>query len=542
MTRWLAAFLLALTAGPAAADPADDLLKLIPADTAMCVVVRDLRGTAARLAGSPFAGWLERSKLLDPFAGESDRQKLRDAERFLTDRIGSTPQQLLDDVFGDAVVLAYRPGLPGKPDTESGVVLVHARDPARLAAAFERVNALQVESGELKGVTDRPQNGGTRYARLKADDGREFAFRDGPLLAFSAQEAFLDQVIERRGGSPAAASLRRLGLADATAAVWFNPTQLAADLHAKRDGAGTPAAEKAVLTRVAEVWAACDGLAVFARADRGLEVGAVASVDPAKLPPAVRAILFPRPGPPAWGAVPADALFAAGGRLDLTALVAAADSFSPAKDVTVALTETVAPLVGRSNLAAVLAGVGPEWVAWVEPPTAGPWPEWTAAVRLSPAAAKPVGQALDFGAALLRLAYNRDHADQLDLSDDTRDGRTVKFLSGLAQRPAYGVAGGFLVVASSPDRVHGFRVIGEVSRPPLIRLDAARLRRYLTERKDGLAAGLAAQNGRPVEALAKELDGLANLLSAVKTVELRHSAEGGLIRLTLDVETVEPLK
>ena len=297
-----------------------------------------------------------------------------------------------------------------------------------------------------------------------------------------------------------------------------------------------------MLTRIAEVWAACDGLAVSARADQGLEVTAALSVDPARLPGPVRSLLFAPAGSTAWGAVPPDTLAAAGGRLDLPALVAAVDTFAPNKDLTTLLAETVAPLVGKSNLQAVLAGVGPEWVAWAEAPAAGVWPDWTLAVRLSPAATKPVTQALDFGAGLARLGYNRDHADQLDLGDDTRDGRTVKFLSGaIAQRPAFGVVGGFLVLASSPDRVHGFRVGGEVSRPPMVRLDAVRLRKYLGDRRDGLAAALGAQDGRPAADVAKELDGLAGLLSAFKRVELRHTAGDGLIRLTLDVETVEPL-
>ncbi len=546
VTRWLALLFAAVLAGPAltaATDPADDLLKLVPPDTAICVVVRDLRGTSARLAGSPFARWLERSKLLDPFAASADRQKLADVETFLADKLGSTPQQLLDDVLGDAVVLAYRPGPPGKPADESGVILLHARDPARLATTLDKVNALQVESGELKAVADRSHAGGKLFTRTKADGVTEFVYRAGPLLVFSAQEAVLNQVVEGKGGSPAAASLRRLGAADATLAVWFHPARLAAELHAKRDAAGTPAAEKAVLTRIAEVWAACDGLAVSARADRGLEVNAALSADPTKLPAAVRSLLFAPAGPTAWGAVPADALAAAGGRLDLPALVAAVDTFATNKDLTTLLAETVAPLVGKSNLQTVLAGIGPEWVAWAEAPTAGVWPDWTLAVRLSPAATKPVTLALDFAAGLARLAYNRDHADQLDLGDDTRDGRTVKYLSGaIAQRPAFGVVGGFLVLASSPERVHGFRVGGEVSRPAVVRLDAARLRKYLGDQRNALAAVLAAQDGRPVAEVAKELDGLAILLSAFKRIELRHTAGDGLIRLTLDVETVEPLK
>ena len=358
-------------------------------------------------------------------------------------------------------------------------------------------------------------------------------------------------MIDRRstpptGLSPAAASIRRLGVADAAAVAWFHPPSLAADLHAKRDAANDPT-EKAVLTQTAKVWAACDGLAVYVRPDRGLQVGLVAAVDPARLPAEVRAVLYPAAGGTAWGAVPADALFAVGGRLDLRALTAAAGSFLPngGKELTTGLADGIGPLVGRSNLVAVLAGVGPEWVAWADAPATGWVPQWTVAVKLSADVRKPVVQGLDFAVGLLRLAYNRDHADPLDLSEDVRDGRTVKYLSapGLPPglRPAYGVKDGYLVLAGSPDRVHQFAV-KDVSDPPLVRLNTERLRAFVTSRRDELAAGLAAQNGRPVADLKRELDELMPVLRALNRIELRHAVGDGLIRLTLDVEPVKSLK
>ena len=200
-------------------------------------------------------------------------------------------------MFGDAVVLAYTPGPPDRPQDETGVLLLQARDPARLATSLDRLNALQTESGELKAVTERGPADGRYLVRTRADGGTEFVYRDGPLLAFSAQEPVLKQVIDRRATSPgavspAAASIRRLGLADAALVAWFHPPALAADLHAKRDAASTPAAEKAALTQAAKVWAACDGLAVSARVGDRLEVGVTAAVDAGRLPAAVRAVLY----------------------------------------------------------------------------------------------------------------------------------------------------------------------------------------------------------------------------------------------------------
>lgn len=545
MTCWLALVLVGLLSGTAAADPADVLLALIPPDTAVCVVVRDLRGTVHRLAGSPFARWLDENKLLDPFLPPAEREKMRQAQKALFDALGSTPRQLLDDVVGDAVVLAYRPGPAGKTDDESGVILLHARDPERLASVLDRLNAHQRQTGELKAVAERD-----RYlVRTRADGGTEFVFRDGPLLAFSGQEAVLRAVIDRRANkpeavSPAGGSLRRMGLADAAAVLWVHPPSLSGEMVAERDAPTTPPRDKAALAQVVKVWTACDGLAVSVRATDRLEVRLTAAVDPDQLPPAVKAVLYPTPAPTAWGAVPADALFAVGGRLDLPGLVAVAESFQPpGESASAELSASLGPLVGKANVPAVLAGVGPEWVAWAEAPASGLVPEWTVAVRLAPAAGKPVLQALDLGASLLRLAYNRDHTDTLDLRDETRVGRTVKSLvGGLPQRPSYGLADGFLVLASSPERVFRFKTPAAVTDAPVARLDVARLRRYLVERKGEVAKWLATQNGRSAADVSRELDVLAGVLQAINRVELRHTAADGLIRLTLDVEPVKPLK
>src|SRR5262245_22380398 len=109
--RWFAVACLALVcaARPAAAQaPVDEVLRLVPDDMSLCVVVQDLRGHAERFAKSPWA------KLLDDIL-PADAKNLFKPEEF-TKHLGISWRELRDEIVGDAVVFAFRHS--GKPDDE----------------------------------------------------------------------------------------------------------------------------------------------------------------------------------------------------------------------------------------------------------------------------------------------------------------------------------------------------------------------------------------------------------------------------------------
>ncbi len=560
---WVAvACALATLPAPAKADPAGELLRLAPADTSICLVVHDLRGHARELAGSPFADWLEQSPLSQRFADPKELAKITALETFLSAQFGVTPDQLLDDVLGDAVVLAYQPGPPGKPDAESGVLLVRARKPDVLARLVGKLNEFQQKSGEIKAVREKAHRGRPYFEREKAAGGREYyLLRDG-VLAFSGQERAVRGVIEQDLTAPpasqdpgrVAAGLRRAGVADTFLACWFDPRGFDADLKAKMAAAKDPG-EKAFLTRFADVWAATEAVALYAHPSRGLELGVVAAVDREKLPKEVRDAV-PRPGGSVlWAAVPDDALFAAGGRIDLPRLLAAAGAFLPddgQAKLKAALEQGLGAAVGRDKLPAVIAGLGPDWAVWATPPRKGDgtWvPGWTAALKLSGEGVAPaVLQGLDTAAALVRFAYNREHTDQLELSQESQDGVAVRVLSNGAKfppgfRPAYAVKQGYLVLASSPESVRRFAApaAGPTADPPLLRVSATHLRGYLTEHRAVVAKAVAGWSGKSAKEVEKGLDDLLAVLEAFDKVELHQSAGAGTVRLSLHIDFVKPL-
>ena len=87
-------------------------------------------------------------------ANAPEQKKLVEFEAQLKQGLGVTWSQLRDDIFGDAVVFAYRPGSSGKEDQEQGLMLVHARDAQLLANIAKRFNDIQQQSGDLKELSE----------------------------------------------------------------------------------------------------------------------------------------------------------------------------------------------------------------------------------------------------------------------------------------------------------------------------------------------------------------------------------------------------
>jgi hypothetical protein len=558
MRRTLSAVLLALLLGaPArAADPAGDLLRLVPPDAAICVVVRDLRTHLRTLAESPFAAWARESPLGKQLADPAQLAKIDALAGSLADQLGVTVDQLRDDIFGDAIVFAYQPGPPGKPQEEVGLVFLHARKPDALAKLIGRLNELQQKSGEVRAVREKSHRGRAYFERVKTGDGREYYYlRDG-RFAFSSREDAIRRVIEQdladaQAPNRVAAGLTALGLTDKLLVCWFNPRGFDAELTTQVANAKHPN-EKAFLAQFHNVWAATKDVALYATPGRQLEVGLAASFDSGRLPKEVREVLFPPPGASAlWSVVPDNAILAVGGRLSVPKLLAVVGSFLPPDGragLTVALEQGLGPIVGRDKLPAVLAGLGPDWAAWVAPPAAGSWlPAGVAALRLTDQQSA-ITQAVDFAAQMARFHYNRTHTAQIERRDETRNGVTVRTFTGDAAfpaglRPAYAVTGGYLLLATSPAALRHFQP--PTPRPdadaPLARLSARHLREYLAAHRAKVAAVVAGWSGRAAADIERELTNFAAVLELFDRVELRSTAADGKVRLVLHIQFVKPL-
>src|SRR5438874_108244 len=415
-----------------AAQPRDEVLRLVPDDVGICILIQDLRGQAERLHKSPFAERLAASPVGRALRDAPELKQLAAFDEHLRAHLQMSWAQLRDDVLGDAIALAYTPGPPGKPEQEQGLLLLHARKPERLAAIITRLNELQKQSGEISDLESR-QFAGHTYQRRKKKDGEEFYCLLGPLLVFSDSEPRLQRALECDGTRPPAdreppPQLRRLqalGVEQDLFAFCVNPRVFDAALKHKLESA--QGADASVLRTFGSCWDALDGLAMTVRLKQDLSLALVMQVRPDALPPAVR-FTFDEARKPTvvWTAFPEKALFTAAGRVSWQTgrNKLSAPERKAGQDL---MARSIDAILGRDLLPELFGHVGPEWGVCVAPPELAPgessgpiWvPSFTAVIQLRSGGAPPIEKrvlaGLDVVVRLSLAGINSQHGTRIRL-------------------------------------------------------------------------------------------------------------------------------
>src|SRR5262249_29774065 len=148
------------------------------------------------VAGSPFVHYLKATPLGAQFLAAPELQKLEAVDQFLQEQFHVTISQLRDDLFGDALVLCYRPRAPGKPELEQGLLLLHARNEKLLARLLDDIQDKQRESGDLQSLEPLMHRGLTYYRRTERSKPPTYYFVHGKVFGFSSQEFILRQALE----------------------------------------------------------------------------------------------------------------------------------------------------------------------------------------------------------------------------------------------------------------------------------------------------------------------------------------------------------
>lgn len=567
----LALGLLALAAPLRAATPRDELLRLVPDSVGFCVVLQDLREYAAAWQSSPLLDQLRRSPLAVKIQQSDDLKKLDRLESRLKDKLGLDWARLRDDLLGDALVLAYRPGPPDKPEREQGVFLVRARNARVLAELIERLNKVQKEDGVLQELDERRHNGVRYHRRVERGRPPAFYYVNGPVLAVSEQEDILRECIDcdrLRAADAMPEATRRLRELDADRALfalWLNPRAFDADVASKVENA--PDERAAPVKHFAQYWKAMDSIVLSlspATSDMSLSLGIRARVE--ALPPAARR-LFQTGSVPAdvWRRLPEQALIAAGGRIDGAALFDVLSGFLPPAQqqmLHAGLNRQVGALLGEDDFARdVLPVVGPDWGFCVLAPRASDksWlPQSFFVLRIESARARrfldrKLIDMLDFAARLAIFGHNSQHAEKpMTLKSIELNRHEIHYLASLALpagvQPAYGLLDGYLILASSLDGVRRFTQTpaAPAASPnaaiPLVRVSIKDWRAYLKDRRESVVRFLAETNKLEPEAAGRQLDDLLAGLQFVDRIELRQRVAPGQVVFTLAVQTAQPLK
>jgi hypothetical protein len=547
-----------------AASPRDELLRVAPPDAALVFVVQNARGHVRTIAKSPFAEWFPQSAVGKQVLAGLNVKQVRDSTAPVLAALGTTPDELLADVLGDAVAFAYTPPPPDAPMTgERAVILIRPGKPATLARLVERLNDIQTGNGEVKAVVRRQHAGAEYFERQKPGGSDFYCFRNG-VFAFSGSEPDIKAVIDRDKAadkpSELAARFDRHQVSDAAVVALINPRPLDAALKARV--ANAKADEQRFLGRFEEVWLALDSAAVYLAPGTDLEAGVSLRFTPDKLPASARALLTgPRVQPAVWQAIPDTALFALAGQFKAADFVEAVGTLAPGPEknpLLANLEKGLGPVFGKGRLPAVLEALGPNWALWAEPPAGdGFVPVAVAVVQIDATdpkgkeAARAVVRAVGFGFEAARVAYNTGHADQLELVE-TQDGDAVitslvnekGFPPGV--RPSFAYKGGYLLLAGSPDAIKRFQepkpasaTSGEAT---IARFSGTATRAFFQDRGGQLAKFLSAAGHGDEKELQKQFEQFAAVLEVVDRIELVTRGDDAGVRVALRAKLTKSLK
>jgi hypothetical protein len=561
------ALLVPLAACPAARAqaPREELVRLVPDDVALCLVINDLRGQHDKLLRSPWIKRVSQSPLGKALREAPELLRLGKLKDALRKNLGVTWPQLRDEILGDAVVLAYRPGPPGKPEQEEGLLLLWARDRELLATIVGRLNEHQRKAGELKEVQARKHAGLTYHRRVEAE-GESFYFLDGPVLAFAAREGLLRQALERRASPKAAKALpltdrlKDAGTERALATLWINPR--AFDDELRHQAEALAGAEGHALRTFLRYWKALEGVSLSLEMKGDPEVVLALHARTEALPAAARRVVETAGEPTdLWQRFPQDSILTAAARVDLLALTEALGEFltpEARSSLVGSLHRDLNLPLGDAVMKQFLARLGPDCGLCVAAaPDKSAFPHVLIALRIrpgppgSPPADKAIEGALTLFAGLAVLEHNRKEKDQMALKKEVQDGVEVryfvsekKFPPGL--RPAFAVKGGYLVLASSPEAVRRFAAEAGPAPPrkdsPLLRLSLRRFSQHLKDRKASVLDFLGNKKGLPKEQAGELLEGLVWALDLFDTLELTQHARDGRVSWVARLRTWVPKK
>lgn len=496
----LTAFLAALLPAVGQAAPRDELLRLVPEDVGLCLVVDHLRDHVQAWQKLPWLQRLRQSAIGQRALQAPELQKLLQVDAELQRHLQLSWPQLRDDILGDCAVLAFQHAHTGKAEDDRGLVLVWVRKPDLLARVLDRINQEQKRTGELRDLQERSHKGVTYYLRQEKKRDQYYLLA-GSLFAFSGDADTLKHIIDRQqqaahaaAAAPLVQSFARLPADRAIATLWINARAFDADLEKEQRRAR--AADAQVMKTLRHYWQALDAAALTLNIDQEIQVQLTLQGRPETLSPAAqqffRAAALPSE---LWQFFPAEALLTVTTRLDLSALLDMLEEFMPPAARTATrenLQKSLGAAMGMDFVQDVLPCVGPDFGLCVAAaPDGKPIPHVLLALRLrSGAKETSVDQSLyktlQFFVGLAVFDHNRRHKDRVRILSVQQEHGEVKYLAAAnfpdGFRPAYTLKEGYLLLANMPAAVERFhKSTTTVNHTALAKLSFLELGRWLGE-------------------------------------------------------------
>ncbi len=531
---------------PAAAE----LLQRVPDELGLCLVINDLRGQVERWEKTPWLPKLKSNPLVQSFLGGKEVRDILQFEDVLKKHLQIDFADLRNDILGDAVVFAYQPA-NGPGGVEKGLLLIKARTAEALTALIDKVNELQTNIGELTSLEDRKYKNHV-YRRRVHQQATHFYFQKGPLLAISNREEVIQAMLDRGETAP---SVRRdqwakAGLSSAVATLVLDPRVFDAELTAQ---ARTKTGTDAILYQsVLAMWKGLDGIFVSLQGNDAPEVRLTLIARPGSEP----AKLWNAPqGPPSelWRHFPENALVSAAGPIDFAVILKKLREVIPDKEIAgleLVLKKNLAAATGLDLDRDLLPNIGPHFGFAVTLSDGPGLPRALVALAVKSAPAEaPVDQMLYKSALLFAnlavFEYNRKNNDPINVRTVKQGDIEVKYLANdklfpPGVQPALALKDGYLLLASSPDAVAGFRANNSPApsgnETPLIRMSMREWSRLIKAHREMLVDHLVKKNNEAPASAAGVVDGLAAGFDLFQSLTVSQRVGEGraawIIRLT----------
>jgi hypothetical protein len=225
-----------------AAGPADELLRLAPVDAAVTVVAERLGERYRELARSPLADGLERLPAIRSLASSERYRELKRVGQELSTALGTPIEKAIESLAGRAVVVAFLPGPPDRPEQSRAILLSKVSDRVLVERVIDKLAEAQRRSGELLGIDSRSL-GSARYAVRNFRPGTRpsdfYAHLPNDVFVWTNSEAWIRQAIDQQArgaegllGIPAFARVRAGLPPGAMLGAYIDPGWLSTQLRA----------------------------------------------------------------------------------------------------------------------------------------------------------------------------------------------------------------------------------------------------------------------------------------------------------------------
>jgi len=200
--RWATLLLALLVTGKSRGEgQAESLIRLVPPNAPMTVVIEDAKGNAERVLASSLLSRLREIPAVKAGLDSRQADSLKEAARKFQEKLGVSVEETWNGVLGDAVVLTSHRPEGADLNSIRGMILVHYRDREILDRLIAGINKQQENQRQIERIEERTHEGVTYWLRQPRPDSSRpseaYALLTDQVFVWANSESLVKDVIQR---------------------------------------------------------------------------------------------------------------------------------------------------------------------------------------------------------------------------------------------------------------------------------------------------------------------------------------------------------